>query len=168
VLAEGWSNDWLWSLPLIVLTVLAHGFGLIEIRERVTLRLKSALDAGRSRAAFALVVATTVLLLTLLHAIEGGAWAFVYVALGASTDPRMAMLYSLSAMTSYGHANVYLAPQWQMMGALEALNGLMLFGLTTAFLISTLLNHWPSHARAGDLDSPALPDRPPVRRPFLH
>src|SRR5208337_2487473 len=24
-LAGGWSNNWLWSLPLIVLTVLAHG-----------------------------------------------------------------------------------------------------------------------------------------------
>ena len=33
-----------------------------------------------------------------------------------------------------------------MMGALEALNGMMLFGLTTAFLFSVLQTHWPSHA----------------------
>ncbi len=63
-LAGGWSNNWLWSLPLIVLTVLAHGFGLIEIREHVVLRLTSLLGAGRSRGSLALVVASTVLLLT--------------------------------------------------------------------------------------------------------
>jgi hypothetical protein len=36
--AEAWSNDWAWGLPLIVLTVLAHGFGLILIRENVLVR----------------------------------------------------------------------------------------------------------------------------------
>jgi hypothetical protein len=45
----------------------------------------------------------------------------------------MAMLYSLSAMTAYGHANIYLLQHWQFSGALEALNGMILFGLTTAF-----------------------------------
>jgi hypothetical protein len=146
-LADSWSNNWLWSLPLIVLTVLVHGFGLVEIKEHVVGRLMNALGAVGSRAAFAGVVASTVLLLTALHALEGGAWAFAYVALGASTDFRTAMLYSLNAMTSYGHANIYLAPHWQMMGALEALNGVILFGLTTAFLFSVLQGNWPSHAR---------------------
>jgi len=32
--AEAWSNNWAWGLPLIVLTVLAHAFGLIVIRRR--------------------------------------------------------------------------------------------------------------------------------------
>jgi AcrR family transcriptional regulator len=35
---------------------------------------------------------------------------------------------------SYGHATLFLEGQWQLMGALEALNGMLLFGLTTAFL----------------------------------
>ena len=50
-------------------------------------------------------------------------------------------------MTSYGHANVYLAEHWQLMGALEALNGVMLFGLTTAFLVSLLQSNWPAQLR---------------------
>jgi hypothetical protein len=51
---------------------------------------------------------------------------------------KTAMLYSLNAMTIYGHANLYLAPGWEMMGALEALNGWILFGLTTAFLFNVI------------------------------
>lgn len=142
-----WTANWLWSLPLIVLTVLMHGFGLVAIREDVVPRLERTLWVARSRLAFAVVLTATVLLLTALHAIEGAVWALSYVGLGASADLRLATLYSLSAMTAYGHADVYLDPRWQVMGALEALNGLMLFGLTTAFLFSVLLDHWP--ARSG-------------------
>jgi hypothetical protein len=48
------------------------------------------------------------------------------------------MLYSLSAVTSYGHTRLILEPQWQLMGALEALNGMLLLGLTTAFLLARI------------------------------
>ena len=57
------------------------------------------------------------------------------------------MLYSLSAMTTYGHADVFLAKHWQLMGAIEALNGMMLFGLSTAFLFAVLREHWPTRPR---------------------
>jgi hypothetical protein len=145
-LGEGpWANNWLWSIPIILLTVLVHSFGLVEIREHVIRWLKVALGAKPSRVTFAAAVTATVLLVTGLHALEGAAWAFAYIELGASPDRRTAMLYSISAMTSFGHAGIYLDPHWQMMGALEALNGMMLFGLTTAFLFSVLQSYWPSH-----------------------
>ncbi len=53
------------------------------------------------------------------------------------------MLYSLSAMTTYGHANLFLKTRWQLMGALEALNGMLSFGLTTAFLFAIIQRVWP-------------------------
>ena len=56
--------------------------------------------------------------------------------------PRSAMLYSLGAMTTYGHKNLVLEDRWQMMGALEALNGMLLFGLTTAFLFAMIQHVW--------------------------
>ena len=58
------------------------------------------------------------------------------------------MLYSLSAMTSYGHADVFLAKHWQLMGAIAALNGMMRFGLSTAFLFAVLREHWPTRLRS--------------------
>jgi hypothetical protein len=45
-------------------------------------------------------------------------------------------------MTSYGHENLRLNDQWEMLGAVEALNGLILFGLTTAFLFTVLNRAW--------------------------
>jgi hypothetical protein len=65
-----------------------------------------------------------------------GKWAASYRLLDALPDGKSAMLYSLSAMTRYGHASLFLKDRWQLMGALEALNGTLLFGLTTAFLFA--------------------------------
>jgi hypothetical protein len=52
------------------------------------------------------------------------------------------MLYSLGAMTTYGHADINLEVSWQLMGPIEAINGLILFGLTTAFLLGVIQFVW--------------------------
>jgi hypothetical protein len=79
---------------------------------------------------------------TILHGIEAGVWAFAYKSLGAMPTYRIAALYSLNAITSYGHTNVSLPDHWHLMGALEALNGWLLFGLSTAFLFAVIEKVW--------------------------
>jgi len=74
----------------------------------------------------------------MLHGVEATAWAALYIWVGAMSDPSTAMLYSLSAITSYGHSEVYLADRWRLLGAIEEMDGLILFGLTTAFLFATI------------------------------
>jgi len=80
----------------------------------------------------------TTLLVTFLHGVEAVIWAAAYRILGALPDNNSAMLYSLNAITSYGHINLNLDDHWHLLGALEALNGWLLFGLTTAFLFAMI------------------------------
>jgi MFS superfamily sulfate permease-like transporter len=145
--AATWSADWAWSVPLIVMTVVIHVLGLGLFNERVVPALASSTRSGHSTAAFVVVMGGTVLLATLLHGLETAIWAAAYLFLGALPDARSAMLYSLGSMTTYGHANVFLEPHWQLMGGLEALNGIILFGLTTAFLFGTIQRVWPLGSR---------------------
>ena len=133
-IANSWALNWLWGLPLIVLTVLIHASGLGIIDKQVMSTLSSARRLGGTSVASIFAVGGAVLAVTILHALESAIWSGAYRALDAVQDNKSAMLYSLNAMTSYGHENLQLAAQWQMMGALEALNGWILFGLTTAFL----------------------------------
>jgi hypothetical protein len=135
-LHDNWSADWAWSIPLILLTVVGHSFGLLLITDRVVASLL--VSARKVRRFFALTMSITVLLVITLHAIEAMVWAMAYVWLGALPDTKSAMLYSLEAMTTYGHAAIELADHWRLMGALEALNGMILFGLTTAFLFNLM------------------------------
>jgi hypothetical protein len=132
--ASAWDGNWAWSLPLIIITVIFHVIGLVFINERV-IRAKAFVARRRSfLVGFSLVLGAATLVAIILHAVEAGIWAGVYQALGALPDSKSALLYSLSAMTTYGHEHFDLANHWQLMGALEALNGMILFGLTTAFL----------------------------------
>ena len=78
------------------------------------------------------------MLATSLHGLEAGFWAAAYLLVGALPDFRSSMLYSLNALTSYGHTNLQLPDHWHLMGALEALNGWLLFGLSTAFLFAVV------------------------------
>lgn len=138
-----WDRNWAWALPLIVFTVVLHVTALGYINTRVVDAVERVRDHRNFMLVFVLVMGTVTLIATLLHALEGAVWAFAYHELGALADFRLALLYSLSALTSYGHVDLYLAPHWQLMGALEALNGWLLFGLTTAFLYAHVQRVWP-------------------------
>jgi hypothetical protein len=141
-IAASWELDWLWSLPLIVMSVVIHVVGLMFIfRESVKI-MSIAVIRRRFAPTFILVMGTVALLAAVLHGLESTLWAASYQLLKAVPDGNSAMLYSLSAMTSYGHASLFLKDRWQLMGALEALNGTLLFGLTTAFLFAMIREVW--------------------------
>jgi len=135
-----WSGNWAWGLPLIMLTVVIHVAGLGSIKHeafsvsRRTIRLHNTLAL--------VIIGAVTLSATALHAVEACIWAGAYVLLSALPDFKSAMLYSLNAVTSYGHTDLQLAVHWHLMGALEALNGWLLFGLTTAFLFAVIDKLW--------------------------
>jgi hypothetical protein len=139
-----WRADWAWGLPLIVLNVIIHAIGLGLISQKVVRVTSDTIARRRPIFKFVLVVGAATLLGTILHGIEAGIWAVAYRLLGAMRDNKSAMLYSLNAITSYGHENLALAKHWQLMGAIEALNGWLLFGLTTAFLFGVVERVWSS------------------------
>jgi len=137
-----WHVDWAWSLPLIAVNVVIHVFCLgviIQMAERTLAALK-----GRRGffTMFAFVMSVIVTIVAMLHGLEASVWATAYWLLGALPDYGSAMLYSLNAMTSYGHEDLFLERRWQLMGALEALNGMLLFGLSTAFLFHMVRRVW--------------------------
>jgi hypothetical protein len=137
-----WEANWAWGLPLIVLTSVVHVLGLVLINSRIVQALSGRMGRQHSTYVFATAMSVAVLLVTVLHAFEAVVWAIAYLLLGALPDVRAAMLYSVSALTTYGHASALLADRWRMLGALEALNGMLLFGLTTAFLFVMIQKIW--------------------------
>ncbi len=141
--AMSWDGNWAWALPLIVVTLVIHVVGLAVINLRMV-RLIGRIRAGRQFfPIFVSVMGMTALLAIVLLGFEAALWAVAFQSLGALPDGRNAMLYSLNAITSYGHTDLVLAPHWRLMGALEALNGMLLFGLTTAFLYGHIRQVWP-------------------------
>lgn len=128
----GSASQWAWSIPLIVLTVILHVIGLGPFNVKMVQVLTVVKSRRHFIYAFALGIGVTRIWAILLHAIEAGIWATAYRLLGVLPDSKSAILYSLSAFTTYGQSEIILTERWRLMGGLEALNGIILIGLTTA------------------------------------
>jgi hypothetical protein len=123
---------------LIAMSTAFHILVLGSVTEKVDHFLKALGGHRRFASIFAVVMSTMVAVATALHGVEAGVWAVAFRLLGALPTYKVAMLYSLGAITTYGNSNASLPDQWLLMGALEALNGMLLFGLTTAFLFAMI------------------------------
>jgi hypothetical protein len=133
-----WGVDWAWGIPLIVLNVVIHVSGLGVMRGAIANILEGQDKRHHRDLSFAVVLAVTTSLVTMLHGFEACIWAIAYLRLGALPNFKSSMLYSLNAVTSYGHIGLNLEDRWHLLGALEALNGWLLFGLSTAFLFAVI------------------------------
>jgi hypothetical protein len=87
------------------------------------------------------------LLLAVLHLIECGIWAAVYLWVGALDSPTDALFYSVESMATLGASGLTLQRPWQMMGGLEAVNGMILFGVSTAYLFAVMQVYWSMLAK---------------------
>jgi hypothetical protein len=135
-------DNWYWGLSLIALTIAVHATGVaLMVAALHSIRVR--LERRRLRAPHVIVIvigAITAmgLLLTLIHGIEAVFWAAAYVWLGALGSLQTALLYSVDTMATRGASGISLLPSWQMLGALEATNGMLLFGISTAFIFTVM------------------------------
>lgn len=130
-----WGHDWVWGLPVIIFTIAFHICAFVVMQRAVVRHMAHGPHGSGAR-----VLAITFIALgaIALHVSEALIWTFLYVRLDAVPDVNDAVLYSLSAITAFGHAPVFLERHWQLLGAMEAMNGVILFGLTTAFLFAAV------------------------------
>jgi hypothetical protein len=156
------TECWVGGVSLIALTIAMHSITLVYIalllaslRNRI---VRSNLS-HRSTVWFAiLIIAGTGAILAFLHATEMAVWAATYLSIGAMGSWTDAVLFSIDSMTTRGASGLDIAEQWRLMGALEATDGMLLFGISTAFLFAMLQQISPMLT-----DGNAPQPRPPLR-----
>jgi hypothetical protein len=135
------------GLSLIVLTIAIHttavvlmAFGLeTRVRDRVDIHRPDRLRAIPSMIGH---IGAVAVILAALHGLEGVLWASAYWGLGALDSLTDASVYALATMTTFEIPGLTLPPRFQMLSALEAMNGVLLFGISTAFLFAVIQAHW--------------------------
>jgi hypothetical protein len=139
-------ENWTWGLSLIVLTLAIHATGIsflafaaatirvrIENLNRLSLRHVFAIMIG--------LIGVVGLLLAALHGMEA-VWAAACLWLGALNSPGDAILYSVDSMSTRGASGFVLERHWRLLGALEATDGMLLFGISTAFIFAAMQAYW--------------------------
>jgi voltage-gated potassium channel len=81
-----------------------------------------------------------VCILFTLHVLEIMVWGEFYFREHCFADRETAYYFSLTSYTTVGYGDVVISHPWRLMGGLEAINGVLLFGWSTASLVAILLH----------------------------
>lgn len=143
--------NWTWGLSLIVLTLAIHATGVACMALAMqSVRIRLASRSLGLRHVFAILIGSIGargLLLVVVLGIEAAVWATACLWLGALDSSEDAILYSVDSMTTRGVSGLELPQHWRMMGALESADGMLLFGISTAFMFAVLQAYWPMFSK---------------------
>jgi hypothetical protein len=73
-----------------------------------------------------------------MHLTQIALWAVILLACGEMATFEQAFYVSAENYTALGYGDVILSERWRLLGPLEAINGLLLFGLSTAVLFAVM------------------------------
>jgi ion channel len=96
---------------------------------------------GRMGAGFWIDVAIVALAISfalVAHLIEIDVWAVLFVICGEFRDFGPAFFHSAVNYTTLGYGDVIMTAEWRLLGPLEAANGTLLFGVSTAMIFAVI------------------------------
>ena len=124
------------STVIVCATVLIHLIGLDLLQLLTRLHLER--FATWSHLDRMVVPVGIVLGLFVVHGLEIWLYALVYWKLNIMPDLEIALYFSTSAYSTLGETGSVLPVEWRVVGVLEAVNGMLLIGWSTAFLFQIL------------------------------
>jgi len=84
------------------------------------------------------VVVESILMIFVATLLEASAWAVAYLTLGAIAGMEPALYFSVVTFTTVGYGDVVLTPEWRLLGSFEAVNGIIMFGWSTALVMTVV------------------------------
>lgn len=95
-------------------------------------------------------LAVILLFLFLGHLFQFATWAGLFVWLGEFADFSTAFYHSTVNFTSLGYGDIVMSEEWRLLGALEAANGVLMFGITAGLVLAVMTSSMQRHqARHG-------------------
>ena len=91
------------------------------------------------------VISMVLLILFAGHLVQIAIWAGLFMYLGEFTDFMTAFYHSAVNFASLGYGDIVMSEQWRLLGALEASNGVLMFGLSAGTLLAVMTNLFARH-----------------------
>lgn len=111
-------------------------------------------DWGKHGIGFDITVISTVMLMLFAgHMSQIAFWALLFWNLGEFDTFLPAFYHSAVNFSSLGYGDIVMSERWRLLGALEAGNGVLMFGLSTGTVLSVMNRLFVTHMPEG------LPDR---------
>jgi hypothetical protein len=97
---------------------------------------------GREGAALRIDLAISVLVIFfafMAHLVEIALWAGLFVICGEFSEFQTAYYHSAVNYTTLGYGDLIMTPSWRLLGPLEAADGALMFGVSTAMIFAVIV-----------------------------
>ena len=84
------------------------------------------------------IVTVAVSCALIAHLVEIALWALLFMICGEFSAFGNAFDHSAVNYTTLGYGNVIMSPSWRLLGPLEAANGMLMFGVSTAMIFTVI------------------------------
>ena len=121
---------------MILCLVLQATFVSVCLRQYALFRVPPKYKASPLRNTGLLSV--VMLIVTIGSLLQVMIWALLFMALGEFTEPEAAMYYSMVNFSTLGYGDIVMSERWRMLGPLEAMNGILMFGVSTAVMTAAV------------------------------
>src|SRR5215475_8654727 len=131
------------GLGLLVTCVIVQSIGMLALI-RWLARVHSILESPSTPRRVALLL-RLFLGIVVLHLIQVGLWAVMFLAARVLPNLETALYFSLVSYTTIGFGDVVLGPGWRVLAGIEGLTGILLAGWSTAFvfsIVNRMYEHW--------------------------
>jgi Ion channel len=98
-----------------------------------------------------IVVFTVTLWLLAAHSIAVWMWAIMFLLLGTFDALEPALYFSIVSFTTLGFGDIILPVETRLLSGLIAANGMIAFGLSTAFFVEFLIRLRKAHFKSGQI-----------------
>jgi ion channel len=119
-----------------VINIMIHA--LITLTTIGVARQAGRRSTSRPRLHLMAVMAITVLMLMLAHTAEIFVWSLAYAAVGAAPAGSDLLDFAFVNYTTLGYGDVTPLTEWRLIGPMTAMNGILMFGWSTAVLFEVL------------------------------
>jgi len=127
---------------IIAFNLLIQGLGNVFWLRRVASVTKNENDITNNK--ILKILLFSFLLFTLIHTFHSLVWAFSYYVIPETavqfSSFSEAVYFSLVTFTTLGYGDISLTSEWRLLSGLEAINGIMLIGWSTAMMFSLIQN----------------------------
>ncbi len=137
---------------MIALTVVIHTAGIIGLI--VCFKAFSSRIVGSWKyTATTIILVITIVGIFIVHTVEIWIWAVLYRWLGEFESMERALYFSTVTFTTLGYGDITLQERWQLLSSFEAANGIILFGVSTAFVFVAIRKLFEATAIIGTENS---------------
>ena len=124
----------LFSWCLVALCVAIHAAGIAS----ALLWLRRRADSARRLWPWTWLFIRIAGWIILMHLIEIAVWALFFLWQGAMMDLSSALYFSAVTYTTTGYGDLVLTKEWRLVGAVEALTGILMCGWSTGFFFAVV------------------------------